>query len=398
MPAVVKEVAAVDRDVTPESSQAEPARIPRRAFLVKSAGVAASLTGASALLAACGGSSPEGEVVVLSWQAYLTDPIKQRFKDATGITLRGVPADTDADMFTKLKAGGGGQYDIVFADAGWSPTYYSNDLIQPLELTEFPASDQLAPVFREDTSLPYVLSANQALLYPNMWTSLSLTWNTTVDFQPSKPYSWNALWDPALDSSKIEMMGSGEDFLAITGLALGIPREDVYKLSGDQLAEVEARLQELTPFQITSVEQQFRNDIRTQKAWIGLATGLGFGALINQEAGEEIAQSVVPKEGSLGWVDGPQLVKDAKNGDNARKFIEFFGSDPELQDYLWKEYNYPQCNMKSVERVLDQGGEGAKSLVDQGGDQPELAKKILYQAPPEDPAAWAAAWDRASAA
>ena len=51
-----------------------------------------------------------------------------------------VAAESDQDMFSKIKAGGGSQYDIVFGNCGWAPTYYENDLTEVLDLAEIPAS------------------------------------------------------------------------------------------------------------------------------------------------------------------------------------------------------------------------------------------------------------------
>jgi len=52
---------------------------------------------------------------------------------------------------------------------------------------------------------------------------------------------------------------------------------------------------------------------------------------------------------------------------------------------------------RTVERILEQGGEGADIMTTLQGDQPELAKEIAFVRPPDDPSAWAAAYDKAMA-
>ena len=123
--------------------------------------------------AATGGGG-SGEVVVMSWVSYVTPFIAERFKKVTGITMRGVAAESDQDMFTKIKAGGGSQYDVVFANCGWAPTYAKNDLIEAMDPADVPASKDLYPPFREDTSFPYITDDGKLLLFPNQWSSLSL--------------------------------------------------------------------------------------------------------------------------------------------------------------------------------------------------------------------------------
>src|SRR5437879_7385073 len=102
------------------------AGISRRVFVGGSAGVALAAGGFSNLLTSsrAGAQTGSGTVVVMAWENYVDPEIQKRFHEATGITVRGVAADSDQDMFTKLKAGGGEQYDIVFANAGFCPLYH----------------------------------------------------------------------------------------------------------------------------------------------------------------------------------------------------------------------------------------------------------------------------------
>src|SRR5207249_1102372 len=76
----------------------------------------------------------------------------------------------------------------------------------------------------------------------------------------------------------------------------------------------------------------------TGKAVVGQATSLGLAYRINEKAGKQVADIKLPSEGALGWVDGPQLIKGAKNRENALKFIDFLMGDPAMQDWLW-QYN-----------------------------------------------------------
>ena len=372
----------------------------RRAFLRRTAGAAVALGAGSSLLAACGddgggsGKGDNGEVVVMGWTVYLTPEIQKAFRDATGITLKAVAAPDDQSMFTKVKAGGGAQYDVVFANCGWAPTYQQNDLVEVLDLDEIPAAADLWPQFKEDASLPYVVEPNKVLLYPNMWSSTAMMWNTQVDWQPEEPYSWNDLW--SAPRGKVMLHGAPEDFIAMAGMALGVPREEIYKLTGSELEGAAKYLKELKPFQISpNSDSVTASAIASGKAYIAFASSLGVAYKANTEfgKGQEVARSVVPTEGALGWVDGPQIVKGAKNRDNALAFIDFFGGNTEIQDYLWDEYFFAQCNKKSTERTLAAGDEGSETAKAIGADRPELASELLMLAPPEDAAAWTQAYD-----
>lgn len=368
----------------------------RRAFLGGSAGVAAG-----AFLTACGGSSGgssggggKGEVVVMAWENYVAPEIQARFYKATGIKIRAVVGQSDQDMFTKLKAGGASQYDIVFANCGFAPTYYKNGLTEALDLSTISSAKNLWPEFKENTEFPYVVEKNKTMLYPSMWAAFGLAWNKGY-FTPAQPYSWNALWDPKIPKGKVIFQGAGDDFLAMAGLANGVPRKEIYAMTGATLNAAAAKLKQVKPFQISASSDQVTADaIRTGKAWAGQATSLGLAYRINQKAGKEVAQIQLPQEGALGWVDGPQLVKGAKNRDNAIKFIEFLTGDPGMQDWLWQQNVYGMCSQVTSTRILagaaTMNPDVYRSL---GGDKPELAKTLVFQGPPDNPAEWTAAYD-----
>jgi spermidine/putrescine transport system substrate-binding protein len=364
----------------------------RRLFIGRSAGTALAVGGLGSFISACGGDSGKGEVVVMAWENYVDPEIQSRFNKATGIKMRGVAAESDQDMFTKLKAGGGKQYDVVFANCGFSPLYYKAGLTEALDLSEVSSAKNLWPVFKENTTFPYVVEPNKVMLYPSMWASFGIVWNTDKTQVPS-PYSWKALWDAP--KGKVIVQGAGDDFLSLAGLALGVPREKIYSMTGPTLQKAADYLAELKPFQISKSSDQVTADaIRTGKAYMGQATSLGLAYRINEKAGKEVAKIELPDEGALGWVDGPQLVKGAKNRANAIKFIEFLTGDPAMQDWLWKANRFGMCSKASSEKIL--GGPAADASVYKslGGGQPQLSEKLVFQGPPNKPQEWTAAYDQ----
>jgi spermidine/putrescine transport system substrate-binding protein len=365
-------------------------RISRRVFVKGSAGAALALSGLSTFPASSKADS--GTVVVMAWENYVDAEIQERFHTATGITVRGVAADSDQDMFTKLKAGGGEQYDIVFANAGFCPFYHKAGLTEPLDLNEIPAAKNLWPIFKTNTDFPYVLEANKTLLYPSMWASFGICWNVD-QFQVPAPYSWKSLWDAP--KGKVILQGAGDDFISLAGLALGVPRSEIYAMTGPTLKKAADYLRQLKPFQISASSDLVTADaIRTGKAVVGQATSLGLAYRINEKAGKHVADIKLPSEGALGWVDGPQLVKGAKNRENALKFIDFLMGDPAMQDWLWQANVFGMASQTTSERILKSGAQLNAPVYDAlGGGKPELATNMVFQAPSNYPKEWAAAYD-----
>ena len=365
----------------------------RRDFVRRSAGTALAIGGASSFLGSRRALSQTSDtVVVMAWENYVHAEIQKRFHEATGVTMKGIPADSDQNMFTKLKAGGGDQYDIVFANAGFCPLYHDAGLTEPLNLDEISASKDLWPIFKTNTDFPYILAANKTLLYPSMWASFGICWNVDL-FKVPEPYSWKSLWDAP--KGKVILQGAGDDFLSLAGLALGVPRSEIYSMTGDTLKKAAEYLKELKPFQISaSSDLETADAIRAGKAVVGQATSLGLAYRINEKAGKHVADIQLPQEGALGWVDGPQLVKGAKNRDNAIKFINFLMGDPAMQDWLWNYNVFGMASQTSSERIMKAGAQlNAPVYQALGGDRPELATKMVFQGPSKNPQEWAAAYD-----
>jgi spermidine/putrescine transport system substrate-binding protein len=166
-------------------------------------------------------------------------------------------------------------------------------------------------------------------------------------------------------------------------------------MTGPTLQKAADYLAKLKPFQISKSSDQVTADaIRTGKAYIGQATSLGLAYRINQKAGKELAKIQLPEEGALGWVDGPQLVKGAKNRANAIKFIEFLTGDPAMQDWLWKANRFGMASKTTSETIIGGPAADANVYKSLGGGEPALSEKLVFQGPPNNPQEWTAAYDQ----
>jgi spermidine/putrescine transport system substrate-binding protein len=376
----------------------------RRSFIGKSAGVALAIGGSSAFLAACGdsgGSGSGGEVAVLTFEAYIDPEMDKLWREAyPDITLKGIPAADDSELFTKLKAGGADAYDVVFCDFGYCPLFRSSGLVEDLNLADFESANNLYPEFREDTESfsTYLLEPDVAIGYPCQWAPTAMTFNTTVDVVPTAPYSWAQMWDPGIPENSVGFEGlPPEGFIATAALAKGFDRTEVYDLSGADLDGVVDYFREIKPFRTFDADPITRNALRTGDVWIALTPTPGFGSKINEEAGSDVALSVVPEEGSIGYIDGPMLVKDAKNRDNAMKYIEWFAGNEEVRNYVFTTYRGSPCFKTTVEAALEEGGLKADLVEQLQSNKPEVAQAMVLGQPPTDPKAYTAAWDQINA-
>jgi spermidine/putrescine transport system substrate-binding protein len=374
----------------------------RRDFLRYGGGLAVAATAGVALTACSSGSSsgsaasggPSGTVRVLGWAAYVDPTIMKLWHEAyPNITLQTVLGASDADMFTKLKAGGTSAFDVGMCDGGWAPAYAGAGLVETMDVSSLEGSSGIAPVFlRQGASAPWVAGPGKVTIDPCEWAVGSLTFNTTVPYQLPQPYSWASLASNKIPKGKVGFELGPDDTLAVAGLATGVPIGSVYDMTSSDLKEAVKWLRSIKPFQVYSSDPETRDAIRTGNVWMAAAPTTGFAHNINLAAGKTVAKSVVPKEGALGYTDGMMLIKNAQNRENAMRFINFFATNPAVRKYVFEQYLGAPCN-QNVVAALNAASPTDKVLISQlDGDQPELAAKMAQAKLPTDPEAYTNAW------
>jgi len=370
----------------------------RRQFIKASSTAAIAAGGglmAGGALAGCGGgqsSSGKGVVNVLTWG----DPQKAKlmgeaFKEETGITLNLVPGLDDADFWNKVRYGGKGTYDTVVTNIGYLPLYKKAGLIEVLNLSDFPSSDELYSQYRTDMRFPYLLAPDRALCFPDQWGLYGMTFSKISSFKVTQPYSWEALWKAPKGAVMLD--GAPVVNMALTARMTGIPWDRVFSINGAELNTVVQRLRELKPFQIPTSTNAKIADFRTKVTDVGLVFSLGFG----NQVGDKVAQSVVPVEGALGALDGQVLLKGAPNRANALKWINFLGGK-RAQVIFWDLYQGPTVNKAATDAIIARGGTQAALIKAQSGDKPDICAAMTEVRQPDNPSAWNLAWDRVQAA
>jgi spermidine/putrescine transport system substrate-binding protein len=373
-----------------------PGGTSRRQFIGKSGAVLLTVGGigsfASAARALSTTNADEGEVVVLTWGDPNDAKLKgAAFKKLTGITLKMVPGQNSEDFYNKVVAGGLGTYDIVISNVGFISLYIKRNLIEPLDLNQFPASKELYPRFRADTRFPNLKAPNVAWGFPRLWGAYCMTYSLIDTYRPTtKPISWQELWKAP--NGKVTLGGSSVVNLATAGRMLGLPWKDVFAMKGNTLSKAVDLLRKLKPFLITTSTQAQIDNFIKKRTDIMLNFGLGFGATVNRKAGKPVARSVVPREGVLGALDGIMLLKDAPNRDNALKYINFEGGK-QAALIMWDEYQGPTANRAATEAIIRRGGKQRQLLLDQRGNRADICAAMIQSRNPDHPEEWNSAWD-----
>ncbi|MEI7744446.1 MAG: extracellular solute-binding protein [Chloroflexota bacterium] len=362
----------------------------RRNFLQGAAGVTAAAS-AGAFLAACGGSSATpaataaatsaataapstpassgGPLNFLTWSDHWNQDALNQAKATLGITVNVSELSDNSDGFAKLKQVGG-QLDMVSADALWVLEYSKNDLVVPFDLASITPSDGLYSISK---SFEFFTAPGGYLAYPWGWSPIQIAFNPAN--VTTTPDSWQVLVD-AKYKGRIVMENQPTDIMLMAARAIGA--KDGYNMTDAELAQAKSFLQALKPniLKFSSQGSETIQALADGSAW--LSTGnLGAEQKV-KDAGGPAINTMIPKEGTIGFIDGEMLVKGAEN---AAQFVPYltFGAQPEWVAQNFLDNGRPLFNEKAYKLLVDGGHkEQADRFL---YNKPELALQMTLKGP-----------------
>lgn len=263
---------------------------------------------------------------ILTWETYDDAPWLAAFKKKTGIAVKATNVGSPAEMFAKVKANPG-QYDIVYATAGWFDNYVSSNLLVPVDESKVPNVKQLKLGFawRKATS---VKGKNYAILYN--WGNQPLGWlpkmvpgkyNIAKYSKSGVPDDWNILWDPQF-KGKVSLFDDPTSVEPMIPLALGF--KDPFHLNAQQFAAFSKKLLDLHS-QVKRLTSGF-NDQTSQfasgEAVLGYVNNVASVVAV-KKAGGELAINNLVKQGTPAWSDNMAITKQggAKKLDAVYEFM-----------------------------------------------------------------------------
>ena len=295
-----------DFQAAPRSPASIHAPVNRRRFLA-CAGAGAGIFAASALLTACGDSSTAaadgrvgGTLDLYTWEGYDGPDFIAAWERANGVTVKSGYIGSQDDVTTRLKTPAGAGTDVSYA-VQWYVDYYRQlGLLTPITVREVPA---LADLFPEFNQAPYKNGDGTFSAIPH-----NFGWNGLA-YAPARvraePRSWNVLFDESLAGR----IGAWDEPIAQIQLASYLNGFDPDRLTHEQLDEVKAWWARLRP-RIKAFPTS------TGDIFSMLSSGdvdVAFPAWNATSLFARGAESIIPEEGAIGWVDALFVPPDADN-------------------------------------------------------------------------------------
>lgn len=248
------------------------------------------------------------DVNYMGWQGYDTGIDVDDFYAKNDIALQTTYMAGNEEIIAAIQGGGKGTMDVVTPVASYIPFYAKLGALAPLDLSRIPNFEKLFPVFRD---MENIRVDGEVYALPFVWGSVPLMYNAEV--VKETPTSWMDLFKPeykgkvALSTDVISIM---TPFL-MTANGIDSP----VLVTREQLDKAVDLLIKLKKEQLRTITGSYGE----------LASLLGSGDVVMAPGWEPISvwagenappiKWVIPKEGTLTFVDAWAMVADAPHSD-----------------------------------------------------------------------------------
>ena len=283
-------------------------------------------------LTGCGSSSSageNGEVIVYNWGEYIDPDTLDQFEEETGIHVVYDEFETNEIMYPKVESGTS-NYDVVCPSDYMIQKMIENDLLAEINFDNIPNVKNIGEQYFEQSK---GFDPENKYSIPYCFGTVGILYNKTMVDEPID--SWDVLWDEKY-ADNILMQDSVRDAFMVALKRLG------YSMNTTDEAQVKEAAQTLIdqkPLVQAYVIDQVRDKMIGNEAAIGVIYS---GEAIYTQRENPDLEYVIPKEGTNVWIDSWVIPKNAKNKENAEKFIDFMcREDIALKNFEYITYSTP---------------------------------------------------------
>ncbi|WP_124211616.1 extracellular solute-binding protein [Vespertiliibacter pulmonis] len=250
------------------------------------------------------------KLYVYNWTEYVPSSLLEQFTKETGIEVIYSTFESNEEMYSKLKLGNGGGYDIVFPSS-----YYVGKMAKEGMLAEIDKS-KLSNIGNVSPSLmgkPFDPENKYSLPYVYGLTGIGVN-SSSID--PASLTSWGDFWKPEFKGKLLLMNDAREVF----HIALLLDGKSPNTTNPEEIKAAYERLEKLVPnvlvFNSDSPEMPYlQGEVDVGMIWTGSAH--------RAKSENPDIKFIFPKEGAVVWMDNYAIPKQAKNKEAAHKFIDF---------------------------------------------------------------------------
>lgn len=282
-------------------------------------------------------NSSSNELYVYNWGEYIDESVIQQFEDETGIHVTYDLFETNEEMYPVIEAGAV-RYDAVCPSDYMIQKMAENNLLAEINFDNIPNLSEIDPVYMERSKS---FDPENKYSVPYTWGTVGILYNTKLvnELGIPAPTKWSDLWDERY-KGEILMQDSVRDAFMVALKDLG------YSMNTEnpkELAEARDLLIKQKPLVQAYVIDQVRDKMIGGEAAISVIYS-GEMLYIQEETADAdfTLEYVVPEEGTNIWIDSWVIPANARNKENAEKWINFLcRPDIALKNFEYITYSTP---------------------------------------------------------
>lgn len=304
---------------------------------------------AALLLFGCGpkggsGDNESSELYIFLPGEYISDEVINQFEDEYGVKIYITTFDSNESMYTKLL--GGTAYDIIIPSDYMIERLIAEGMLQKIDKSKVPNMSLLhSQVLNMD------FDPNNDYSVPYFWGNVGICYDKTlIDSNDVETEGWNVLRNTKY-AGMIYMYDSIRDAFMMAEKSLG------YSMNTSSEEELNKSYEWLL-----DIHQNMDPAYVTDEAIDGLANGeKAMGMMYSGDAAYIMCENEnmdywAPTEGTNYFVDAMVIHKDAKNVENAYKFMNFIiDYDPQYENSTF--VGYSSVNAEVLKDLAAPGGD-----------------------------------------
>ncbi len=301
--------------------------------------------------------SHSDELYVYNWGEYIDESVIEQFEEETGIKVIYDVFETNEEMYPVIEAGAV-RYDAVCPSDYMIQRMAENGLLSEINFENIPNLDQIGARYME---MSRGFDPENLYSVPYTWGTVGILYNTRLIEEKGLPVParWEDLWNPAYEG-EILMQDSVRDAFMVSLKSLGY---SMNTCDESELQEAKKKLIDQKPLVQAYVIDQARDKMIGGEAAIGVVYSGEMLYIQEEVAAQELDYSleyIIPEEGTNLWIDSWVIPANARNKENAEKWINFLcRPDIALKNFEYITYSTP--NTGAFE-LLDEELQNNKAL------------------------------------
>lgn len=251
------------------------------------------------------------------WESNGKPDYTSKFEVSEGITIRRAYMTSNDAQFAALRTGAATDLDMVNPSISEMRQFIEADLLQPLDLSKLSNAARMYPVF---ANIPATRGPDgQVYGIPYLWGANPIVYREDrIEGAPD----YSSLFDERY-AGQISMRDYPLEAIAIAGIYVGVPREELFSMNAEQLAAAKAAL--VAQKKLVRSYWQSIGDLINQFATGEVDLAFSWRAPFDALKDQLPMAMARPAPGIFGWCDCfalPVQTTDAKR-DAAYRFADY---------------------------------------------------------------------------